>query len=87
MWMLGRYVGAPRRCLECGLPKCSTRHFIECCGAENLDALCWAKRWAQALPLLQRILFRAEGLQSAFLQSLTIQGVRDDVGDTLRIYE
>lgn len=68
MWMLGRYVGKPCRCLVCNIPRCTTQHFIECCGAEQLDGYCCGRRWARALPLIQRILSRAEGLDRADLQ-------------------
>lgn len=67
MWMLGRYVGKPRACLHCKEPRCATNHFIECCQAQELDAACWARRWTLALPLIQRILERAEGLELADL--------------------
>jgi Reverse transcriptase (RNA-dependent DNA polymerase) len=60
-WMLGRYTGKPCRCLVCNVDRCSSDHFITCCRAQSLNALCCSRRWAQALPLIQRILSRAAG--------------------------
>lgn len=93
-WMLGRYVGKPCRCLGCNAPRCTTQHFIECCGAEQLDSYCCGRRWAQALPLIQRILSRAEGLDLADLRlpGLPEPEIRDDparvtLEPPLRVYE
>ena len=87
-WMLGRYIGPPRRCLVCKTDNCTVEHFIGCAGARSLDSLCWRRKWAQALPMIQRLLNRVEGLELADLRLEPPAGVRlDDEEAVLKIYD
>ena len=88
-WMLGRYIGPRRRCLVCKIDGCTVEHFIECCAAQSLDHHCKSRRWADALPLIQKILNRADGLDLANLRlDPPPTHVLEDGGSesTLRIY-
>ena len=60
---------------------------MECADAMNLDALCWAKRWALALPLIQRILERAEGLTQANLRLVPHPRYFPESTEELKVYE
>lgn len=62
-WLLGRYVGKPVLCLRCNTPNSGTRHFLECCAAQGIDQLCWAKRWRLAMVHLHAIFSAAHGYE------------------------
>ena len=74
--------------MVCKTDNCTVEHFIECAGARSLDSLCWRRKWAQALPMIQRLLNRVEGLELADLRLESPAGVRlDDEEAVLKVYD
>ena len=77
-----------RLCLVCKTDNCTVEHFIGCAGARSLNSLCWRRKWAQALPVIQRLLNRVEGLELADLRLEPPAGVGLDEEDVvLKVYD
>ena len=61
-WMIGRYVGAPTRCLICDERGCHNSHLMACGRIGNIDKLAGEKKWLEAILEIWRLFAVAESL-------------------------
>jgi hypothetical protein len=62
-WMIGRYVGAPTKCLICKEEGCHNSHLMMCGGIGNIDKMAGEKKWLQAVMEIWRLFSVAESLE------------------------